>query len=281
MIPVGAALVTGCSTGIGRATAIALQNAGLPVVATARKLDAIADLGDRGMATLTLDVADEDSMTAAVAQVAEQAGHVGVLVNNAGYGLYGPVEQTPMSEVRRQFETNTFGTIRMCQVVLPGMRKDGAGRILNVTSMGGRTTLPGGAFYHASKHAVEAFSDAFRLEVAPFGVDVVLIEPGPVQTPWNEGAAGSVPAAESADDPYADFKNSVRESFGKVTGGPLTRLTSTPQDIAAVIVKAVTANRPKTRYLINPFGKGMVAAKAVLPDRVHDALLRQQYDLQK
>jgi NADP-dependent 3-hydroxy acid dehydrogenase YdfG len=187
-----AVLITGCSSGIGRAAAASLQGAGLRVYATARRAETLADLAARGIATLPLDVTDETSMAEAVAAVEADAGAVGTLINNAGYGLYGPVEQVPMAEIRRQFETNFFGLVRLTQLVLPGMRRRHGGRILNVSSMGGRATLPGGAFYHASKYAVEAFSDALRMEVAQFGIEVVLIEPGPVQTPWNDVAAGSL-----------------------------------------------------------------------------------------
>src|SRR5215470_7080238 len=188
-------LITGCSSGIGRAAAISLHDAGLTVYATARRVDSMAGLASRGIHTLALDVTNEASMIEAVTAVEAAAGAVAVLVNNAGYGLYGPVEQLPMDEIRRQFETNFFGLVRLTQLVLPGMRKRGKGRILNVSSMGGRITLPGGAFYHASKYAVEALSDALRMEVAQFGIDVVLIEPGPVKTPWNDIAAASLSSA--------------------------------------------------------------------------------------
>ncbi len=199
-------LITGCSSGIGRAAAISLHDAGLTVYATARRVDSMADLASRGIHTLALDVTDEASMTEAVTAVETAAGAVAVLVNNAGYGLYGPVEQLPMDEIRRQFETNFFGLVRLTQLVLPGMRSRGKGRILNVSSMGGRITLPGGAFYHASKYAVEALSDALRMEVAQFGIDVVLIEPGPVKTPWNDIAAASLSSAApgAAEGPDGD-----------------------------------------------------------------------------
>ena len=239
-------------------------------------------------------------MARAVAAVEADAGAVGVLINNAGYGLYGPVEQQPMAEVRRQFETNVFGLVRLTQLVLPGMRRRGGGRIINVSSMGGRATLPGGAFYHASKYAVEALSDALRMEVAQFGIDVVLIEPGPVRTPWNEVAAASlstavpaasapaaVPAASApaavpahaVSDPYAAYKAAVGASFTTAQTGMLARLGSKPEDIATVITRAVTARRPRTRYLINPVAKGVVAAHRLLPGRAYDAVLRRQYGL--
>src|SRR5690349_3958074 len=240
MTAAGSVLITGCSSGIGQAAALALHEAGRTVVATARNPATLSGLAGRGLRTLALDVTDEASMQAAV----DAAGPIGVLVNNAGYGLYGTVEQLPMTEIRRQFETNFFGLVRLTQLVLPGMRAAGGGRILNVSSMGGRATLPGGAFYHASKYAVEALSDALRMEVARFGIDVVLIEPGPVRTPWNDVAAGSVAASAapggaapgsaansgaangsaangngSGADPYAGFKDAVTAAFSTATDG--------------------------------------------------------------
>jgi NAD(P)-dependent dehydrogenase (short-subunit alcohol dehydrogenase family) len=291
-------LITGCSSGIGWAAAISLHAAGLTVYATARQVDALADLARQGIHTLALDVTDEASMTDAVAAVEHEAGPVGVLVNNAGYGLYGPVEQLPMDEIRRQFETNFFGLVRLTQLVLPGMRRRGRGRVLNVSSMGGRITLPGGAFYHASKYAVEALSDALRMEVAQFGIDVVLIEPGPVKTPWNDvavaslsaatptGAGGdpgdgdSVPGGSAADgDPYATYKAAVGASFGRTQAGLVGRFGSTSEDIAKVITQAVTARRPRARYLINPVAKSLVAMNQVLPARAYDSMMRRQYGL--
>jgi NADP-dependent 3-hydroxy acid dehydrogenase YdfG len=274
-------LITGASSGIGRASAISLHDAGLRVYATARRVDTLADLAARGIATLPLDVTDEASMAAAVAAVEADAGAVGTLVNNAGFGLYGPVEQVPMAEIRRQFETNFFGLVRLTQLVLPGMRRRRGGRILNVSSMGGRATLPGGAFYHASKYAVEAFSDALRMEVAQFGIGVVLIEPGPVKTPWNDVAAGSLgdAAPGSGPDPYASFKAAVGVSFGMAVSGPVSRLGSDAQDIARVITRAATARRPHTRYLINPVAKGVVTMNRLLPGRAYDAVIRRGYRL--
>jgi NADP-dependent 3-hydroxy acid dehydrogenase YdfG len=291
-------LITGCSSGIGRAAAVSLHKAGLQVYASARRLDALNDLASRGIHTLALDVTDETSMTGAVAAVEAEAGAISVLINNAGYGLYGPVEQQPMAEIRRQFETNFFGLVRLTQLVLPGMRRRRGGRILNVSSMGGRATLPGGAFYHASKYAVEALSDALRMEVAQFGIHVVLIEPGPVKTPWNEVAAASlstaVPGAPDsgpagprggdgdasvARDPYAAYKSAVGASFATAQTGPLARLASTAEDIAEVITRAITTPRPRTRYLINPLAKSVVAMNRLLPGRAYDAVLRRQYRL--
>src|SRR6266513_707070 len=277
----GPVLITGCSSGIGRAAALSLHQAGLTVYATARRTEALADLSDRGLRALALDVTDEESMATAVATVAAEAGPVGVLINNAGYGLYGPVEQLPMAEIRRQFETNFFGLVRLTQLVLPEMRRQGRGRILNVSSMGGRITLPGGAFYHASKYAVEALSDALRMEVAQFGIEVVLIEPGPVKTPWNDTAAGSLGDAASGPgtDPYAAYKAAVGVSFTRAASGLMSRLGSDAEDIARVITRAVTARRPRTRYLINPVAKSVVTMNRLLPGRAYDAVIRRQYGL--
>ena len=277
----GPVLITGCSSGIGRAAALSLHQAGFTVYATARRTEALTELSDRGLRTLALDVTDEQSMTTAVAAVEADAGAVAVLINNAGYGLYGPVEQLPMAEIRRQFETNFFGLVRLTQLVLPGMRRRGRGRILNVSSMGGRITLPGGAFYHASKYAVEALSDALRMEVAQFGIDVVLIEPGPVKTPWNDVAAGSLSTAGAAanGDAYREYKAAVGASFGRTQAGLVGRFGSTSEDIAKVITQAVTARRPRARYLINPVAKSLVAMNRVLPARAYDSMLRRQYGL--
>ena len=298
----GPVLITGCSSGIGRAAALSLHHAGFTVYATARRTDALTDVAERGLRTVALDVTNEESMTQAVAAVEADAGPVGVLINNAGYGLYGPVEQLPMAEIRRQFETNFFGLVRLTQLVLPGMRRRGRGRILNVSSMGGRITLPGGAFYHASKYAVEAFSDALRMEVAQFGIDVVLIEPGPVKTPWNDVAAaslataGAAPAAmavaadgpdgaargqgpATSGDPYREYKAAVGASFGRTQAGLIGRFGSTSDDVAKVITQAVSARRPRARYLINPVAKSLVAMNRVLPARAYDSMLRLQYRL--
>src|SRR6266540_3639977 len=187
-----AVLVTGCSSGIGRATAEHLADRGWTVYATARRPESIEDLADRGCTTLSLDVTDEASMRSAVEAVEQAEGAVGVLVNNAGYSQSGAVETLPLDSVRRQFETNVFGLVRMCQLVLPGMRRQGSGRIVNVSSMGGKLTFPGGGIYHATKHAVEALSDALRFEVKGFGVDVVVIEPGLIKTGFADAALGSM-----------------------------------------------------------------------------------------
>ena len=277
----GAVLITGASTGIGKATALRLHAAGRTVYATARRPDSLHELTNLGLHTLTLDVTDDASMQSAVAHIEEREGSVGALINNAGYGLYGPVEQVAMSEVQRQFDTNFFGLARLTQLVLPGMRAAGHGRVINVSSMGGRASLPGGAYYHATKYAVEAFSGALRLELAQFGLDVVVIEPGPVHTAWVDTATSSTPTNPdpSTADPYSAFKTAVNDSFAAVHSGPAARLASTAEDIATVITKAASARRPRTRYLINPVAKLFVTLNHLLPDRSYDAFVRAQYRL--
>src|SRR5918999_140602 len=204
-----AVLVTGCSSGIGWATAERLARGGWTVYATARDVEAIAPLEAFGCRLLPLDVTEEDSMRAAVEEVERMEGAVGVLVNNAGYSQSGAVEEVPMEKVRRQFETNVFGLVRMCQLVLPGMRGQGFGRIVNLSSMGGKLTFPGGGFYHATKYAVEAISDALRFEVRGFGVEVVVIEPGLIRTGFAQTAVSSMGEEEANSGPYAGFEAGV------------------------------------------------------------------------
>jgi NAD(P)-dependent dehydrogenase (short-subunit alcohol dehydrogenase family) len=273
-----AVLITGCSSGIGHATAEHLAARGWTVYATARRTESIAELADRGCKTLALDVTDEDSMRTAVAAVEDAEGAVGVLVNNAGYSQSGAIETLPLELLRAQFETNVFGLVRMCQLVLPGMRRQGWGRIVNVSSMGGRLTFPGGGAYHGTKHAVEALSDALRFEVRGFGVDVVVIEPGLIKTRFGETAAGSIDAAAAAaDDPYADFNAAVGTATAEVYEGPLARLGGGPETVARAIERAITSRRPKTRYKVTPSARLILVQRRLLSDRAWDAFLRTQF----
>ena len=267
------ALVTGCSSGIGRATALALLRTGRPTWATARRPGTLGELADAGCRTVALDVTDEASMTATLDAVEDEAGAVGVLVNNAGYGEFGPVEEVPMDAVRSQFETNVFGLLRLTQLVLPGMRARGSGRVVNVSSMGGRMTLPGGGIYHASKYAVEAVTDALRFETRGFGIGVTLVEPGPVHSGFAEEAT----AAPEGGGPYAAFRRGVAERNARSYDRAGTRLTSTPEDVAAVIVRAAESSRPRARALVGPVSRALVWSHQVLPTRAWDAALRRGY----
>jgi len=277
-----AVLITGCSSGIGHATAERLAARGWTVYASARRTESIEDLAERGCKTLALDVTDEDSMRAAVAAVEDAEGAVGVLVNNAGYSQSGAIETLPVDRLRAQFETNVFGLVRLCQLVLPGMRRQGGGRIVNVSSMGGRLTFPGGGAYHGTKHAVEALSDALRFEVRGFGVDVVLIEPGLIKTRFGETAAGSIDAAVAdGDDPYADFNAAVGAATAEVYEGPLARLGGGPETVARAIERAISSRRPKTRYKVTPSARLILAQRRLLSDRAWDAFLRTQFPTPK
>ncbi len=274
-----AVLITGCSTGIGRATAERLAGNGWKVYATARDVGKIASLADHGCELLPLDVTDEASMRAAVEEVERREGAVGVLVNNAGYSQSGAVEEVSMEKVRRQFETNVFGLVRVCQLALPGMRRQGWGRIVNVSSMGGKFTFPGGGYYHATKHAVEAISDALRFEVAGFGVKVAVIEPGIIQTSFADTATDSMdPASDTADNPYAGFTAAVakttRDNYER---GPILKLGGGPETVAAVIERAISAERPRTRYAVTPSAHLFMGLRRLLPDRAWDAMVRSVY----
>ena len=269
-----AVLITGCSTGIGRRTAEHLAEHGWTVYATARRPESIADLEGKGCRTLALDVTDETSMQAAVKAVEEAEGAVGVLINNAGYSQSGAVEEVPMDQVRRQFETNVFGLLRMCQLVLPGMRRQGWGKIVNISSMGGRLVFPGGGIYHGTKYAVEAISDAMRWEVRGFGIDVILIEPGLIKTEFGETAAHSVSEATPDDGPYADFNRLVAATTSGAYEG---RGAAGPEAVAKRIERAISGRRSRTRYPVTAGARVLLGVRKVLPDRGWDALMRTQF----
>jgi NAD(P)-dependent dehydrogenase (short-subunit alcohol dehydrogenase family) len=279
-MPSRAALITGCSSGIGYATAERLLADGWTVYATARRPETIAGLAARGATTLALDVTDEGSMSAAVNHVVQAEGAVGVLVNNAGYSQSGAVETVPLDQVRRQFETNVFGAIRMCQLVLPGMRDQGWGKIVNIGSMGGRLTFPGGGIYHSTKYALEALSDSLRFELRGFGVDVILIEPGLITTGFGDVASSSVSAA-SDQGPYAQFNRQVAKLTVEAYKGPMAKLGGGPEVVAATISKALAARRPKARYPVTASAHLMINQRRVTPDRIWDLIMRAQFPTPK
>jgi NAD(P)-dependent dehydrogenase (short-subunit alcohol dehydrogenase family) len=273
-----AVLITGCSTGIGRATAERLAGSGWNVYATARKLDDIADLTEKGCRTLALDVCDEESMQAAVAQIQDETGAVGVLVNNAGYSQSGAVEDIPLDRIRRQFETNVFGLIRMIQLCAPEMRKQGWGRIVNISSMGGRLVFPGGGIYHATKYAVEALSDAMRFEMKAFGINVILVEPGLIRTQFGAAAVGSLEGATPGDGPYDKFNAAVaKTTAGAYEDGLMSKLGAGPEAVARVIERSIKARRPKSRYPVTASARLLLTQRAITPDRAWDAMMRSQF----
>ena len=273
-----AVLITGCSSGIGAATAARLAAGGWTVYATARRPETLADLEAQGCTTLTLDVTDEASCRAAVEAVEAAEGAVGVLINNAGYSQSGAVESVPDERVRAQFETNVFGLLRMCRLVLPKMREQGWGRIVNISSMGGEFTFPGGGVYHATKYAIEALSDALRYEVEDFGVDVVVIQPGLIKTPFSTRTVAEIDAVAAHAGPYHEFNAAVADaSKSAYEKGLVAKLGGPPEAVAKVIEKALAADRPKTRYKVTPSAHAFMRLHSLVPDRTWDRLMRGSF----
>jgi NAD(P)-dependent dehydrogenase (short-subunit alcohol dehydrogenase family) len=276
--PSKAVLITGCSSGIGRATALRLAGAGWTVYATARRPETLSELQAAGCRTLALDVTDEQSMQAVVAEIERTEGAVGVLINNAGYSQSGAIETVPLEAVRRQFETNVFGLVRLTQLVLPKMRAQRWGKIVNVGSMGGRLSFPGGGHYHATKHALEAISDALRFELRGFGIDVILLEPGLITTEFGEAATASMADVElTGDDPYAKFNTTVGAVTKGAYDGPMKLLGGGPDRVAKVIERALKRRHPPARITITPSAKVTIAMRRLTPDRLWDAAMRSQF----
>jgi NAD(P)-dependent dehydrogenase (short-subunit alcohol dehydrogenase family) len=262
------AIVTGASAGIGEATALRLRAMGCTVYAVARRLERMAALEAAGIHTARVDVTDDAALVSLVDRIVAETGRIDVLVNNAGYGSLGAVEDVPLDEARRQFEVNVFGLARLSQLVLPHMRRQGGGRIINISSMGARIYQPLGAWYHATKYAVEGLSDAMRMELAPHGIDVVIIRPGGIATQWH-AVAGPLLLAVSGEGAYADQARRTASMFELDPAG----LASPPSVVADAVAKAVRARRPRTRYAV---GRGVwtfLAARALLPDRALDRLM--------
>ncbi|MEA2166921.1 MAG: hypothetical protein QOF76_221 [Solirubrobacteraceae bacterium] len=270
-----AVLITGCSTGIGRATAERLAKAGRTVYATARKEEAIADLRGLGCKTLALDVTDEASMQAAVDHVVEAEGAVGALVNNAGYSQSGAIETVSPEDLRRQFETNVFGLIRMCQLVLPGMREQRYGRIVNISSMGAELTFPGGGVYHSTKYAVEAITDALRFEVKGFGIGVTVLQPGLIKTEFGTTAVGGI---DAGDGPYGTFNAGVAKATADTySNGPFAKFASQPDAVAKAIEAAITAKSAPIRKRIGISAHAIVGQRKLMTDGLWDRFLATQF----
>ena len=263
------ALVTGASSGIGEDTARKLQALGYVVYGAARRTDRLQALVTDGIRPLTMDVTDDASMTAGVDRILEETGRIDVLVNNAGYGSHGAIEDVPIDEARRQFEVNVFGLARLTQLVSPHMRAQGSGTIINISSIGGRLTTPLGGWYHATKYAVEALSDALRMELRPFGIDVVVVEPGAIRTAWWSIAADHLEATAEGSA-YAD---QIRAVAGAMRSESNQRRFSPPEVIARTIGKIVTARHPRTRYAVGFMAGPLIAARRILPDRAFDQLI--------
>lgn len=266
------ALITGASSGIGEASAIALAEAGWTVVGAARRLDRLEALRTKGVTPHTVDVTDDASMVALVEDVVAEHGRIDVLVNNAGYSVFGAVEDVPVDVARRQLEVNVLGVSRMSQLVLPHMRAAGSGRIINIASVAGHVSEPLGGWYHASKYAVEALSDAMRMELAPHGVQVSIIEPGAIRTEFGDIAADSM-SEYSGSGPYAAQAWRMARAHERMFGADAADVSV----VVDAIVHAATAGHPRTRYQVPMSAKAMVAATKVVPARAMDAAMGRMF----
>ena len=261
------AVVTGASAGIGEATVKRLIQQGYTTYAAARRLDRMASLEKLGAILLPLDLTDDRSIVQAVERIRTGQGRIDVLVNNAGYGSYGAVEDVPLHEARRQFEVNVFGLARLVQLITPLMREQRLGKILNVSSIGRKGWEPLGAWYHATKFAVEGFSDCLRTELKPFGIDIIVIEPGAIRTEWGQIALDTLQQA-SAHTVYGPQAEEKRALFLAAAGS-----ASDPDVVAREIIKAIQATRPKTRYAVGAHAKPLVFMSIFLRDRFNDWLM--------
>jgi len=261
------AVVTGASAGIGEATVKRLIEQGYTTYAAARRLDRMANLEKLRAILLPLDLTDDSSIVQAAERIRTEQGRIDVLVNNAGYGSYGAVEDVPLDEARRQFEVNVFGLARLVQLLTPLMRQQQSGKILNVSSIGGKGWEPLGAWYHATKFAVEGFSDCLRMELKPFGIDVIVIEPGGIRTEWGQIALDTLQRA-SGHTVYRPQAEEKRALFLAAAGS-----ASDPDVVAREIIRAVQASRPKTRYAVGSFAKSSVFMSTFLPDRFNDGMM--------
>lgn len=266
------AIVTGASSGMGKSAAGFLHDQGYIVYGVARRLEEMNDLKAKGIKVLSMDITDDASIQAAVNEILANEGRIDVLINNAGYGSYGAVEDIAIDEARRQFEVNLFGMARITQLVLPTMRAQHAGRIVNISSMGGKVFTPFGAWYHATKHAVEGWSDCLRLELKPFGIDVVIVEPGGIKTPWGTIASDNL-RKNSGHGAYAKHANSVANTTEKLyTSNQLTDVDV----LGKTIAKAASVARPKRRYVKGYMAKPAIFIRKWFGDGVFEKLISSQ-----
>ncbi|QJT80543.1 oxidoreductase [Kosakonia sp. MUSA4] len=266
------ALVTGASSGMGKSIARRLIQDGYQVYVAARNVEKMADLVSLGAQALRMDISVDEQIVSGVNTILAETGGVDVLVNNAGFGLYGPVEEIGIDEARYQFEVNLFGAARLTQLLLPAMRARRSGHIVNITSMGGKMYSILGAWYHATKHALEGWSDCLRLEVAGFGIKVVIVEPGVIETGFGDAASDTI-VKRSASGPYGHLVKmvamSIKKTYGQGTG-------SSPEVIAEVVSRAVNSSNPRTRYAAGKFAKMLIRMRVWLGDRIFDRIILSQ-----
>lgn len=263
-------LITGASAGIGKETARKLLEEGYIVYAAARRVERMQDLGELGAIALKMDVTKEEDMVAGVERIKAERGGADILVNNAGFGLYGAMEDLPLDDARYQFEVNLFGLARLTQLVLPYMRARRAGKIVNISSVGGKVYTPMGSWYHATKHALEGWSDCLRFELRQFGIDVIIIEPGIIRTDFGRVALGPM-QEHSSDTAYAGFVKRMMDSMESLESSG--RVGSPPSVIANAILKALQARRPKARYAAGQYAKPLIFLRRLLSDRMFDRII--------
>ncbi len=265
-------MVTGASSGMGKDFALALLKKGHIVYGLARRVEKMQNLVEAGGKAIAMDVTDEAQVKNAVAQILDEQGRIDVLINNAGYAVYGPVEEVPIDHARRQFEVNIFGLASLTQKVIPSMRERKSGRIINISSMGGKMYTPMGAWYHATKHALEGWSDCLRIELKPFGIDVVIIEPGGIATEFTNVFQENY-QGDLENGPYAAVSQKVIKATTEINEkGQL----SPPSVITNLIEQAVHSKTPKTRYVAGAFAKPMMFMRKYLGDRIFDRILMSQ-----
>lgn len=256
-------LITGASSGIGKETAKTLIQEGYTVYMAARHVGKMEDLKKMGGIPVKMDVTKEEDLVAVVEQINREHGGVDILINNAGFGLYGAVEDIPIEDARYQFDVNLFGAARLTQLVLPIMRQRRAGKIVNMSSMGGKIYTPLGAWYHASKHAVEGWSDCLRFELKPFNIDVIIIEPGTIETDFNDFTAPML--ERSGEGPYSEIAQAMARRSDDTNSSP-------PSVVAGAILRAITARRPHTRYVVGNLARPLIFIRKYFGDRVFDTL---------
>lgn len=262
-------LVTGASSGIGKETARTLREEGYVVYGAARRVEKMSDLEELGVTSIAMDVTRDEDLVAAVERIAAETGGVDALVNNAGFATYGAMEDTSIDDARYQFEVNLFGLARLTQLVLPHMREQGHGRIVNMSSMGGRIYTPLGSWYHATKHALEGWSDCLRYELAPFGIDVVIIQPGSIDTEFGDVMVPPL-LERSGSGPYAEMAQEMarvsREAYESGGGSP-------PSVVTAAVSDALSARRPKTRYVVGKLARPLMFLRKWAGDRIFDRVI--------
>ena len=270
-------LITGASSGIGFETAKLLASEGHIVYGTSRSMDRLEKLKEYGINLLELDVSIEESCKNCIDKIIKKEGKIDVLINNAGFGSYGPIETVSIENAKKQFEVNVYGVVRITKLVIPYMRNNKSGRIINVSSAGGRVTTFLGGWYHASKYALEALSDSLRMELKQFGIKVSIIEPGGIKSNWGVITADNL-LASSKETPYEEVSKRVASIYKELYGGK-SKLLTKPQVVAKKISKAVNKKHPRTRYLFGFGAKLMIFAHFILPNKAFDFIMKKMYNL--